>query len=106
MSEFLEDDPEAVVSTATSIAGIRSEITEFLAEHQGVEGEYLLRSDEAAAAALAETMDDVEFLRGFPAGGFPATRFMRRAGAADLALAEEMKPVLNVDSAGPRIMST
>ncbi|MCK1822776.1 hypothetical protein MTQ10_25045 [Streptomyces sp. XM83C] len=97
MSSFLEEDPEVAVNSALSIAEIRSEIAEFLAECQSAEGEYFLKGDEAGEASLAETKSDVEFLGEFPADEFPATRFMRRAGAANLALAEQMKLVLKVD---------
>ncbi|MFF0747160.1 hypothetical protein ACFYVL_42925 [Streptomyces sp. NPDC004111] len=97
MSSFLEEDPEAAVNSALSIAEIRSEIAEFLAERQSAEGEYFLKGDEAGEASLGETKSDVEFLGEFPADEFPATRFMRRAGAVNLALAEQMKSVLKVD---------
>lgn len=97
MSSFLEADPESAVNSAISIAEIRSEIAEFLAEYQSAEGGYFLKGDEAGEASLAEIKGDVDFLGEFPADEFPATRFMRRAGAANLALAEQMKLVLKVD---------
>ncbi|MFB7861698.1 hypothetical protein [Streptomyces sp. NPDC056069] len=97
MSSFLEEDPEAAVNSALSIAEIRSEIAEFLAECQNAEGEYFPKSDEAGEESLSETKRDVEFLGEFSADEFPATRFMRRAGAANLALAEQMKLVLKAD---------
>lgn len=97
MESFLEEDPDAAANSAISIAEICSEMAEFLAEHQGAEGEYFLRGDAAGEVSLSETKDDVAFFADFPADEFPATRFMRRAGATNLALAEQMKSVLEVD---------
>ncbi|MFF5444534.1 hypothetical protein [Streptomyces sp. NPDC012888] len=97
MSSFVEEDPEAAVNAVISIAEICSEVAEFLADHQSAEGQYFVKSDEAGEASVAEIKNDLEFLSGFPADEFPATRFMRRAGAANLALAEQMKMVLSVD---------
>lgn len=97
MSSFLEADPESAVNSAISIAEICSEIAEFLAEYQSAEAEYFLKGGEAGEASLVETQGDVNCFGEFPADEFPATRFMRRAGAANLALAEQMKLVLRVD---------
>lgn len=40
------------MNSALSIAEIRSEIAEFLAECQSAEGEYFLKGDEAGEASL------------------------------------------------------
>jgi hypothetical protein len=97
MSNFLEEVPEVALQSAISTADICSGIAEFLVERLGGEGAYYLKADRAGGISLAETADDVKFLADFSTDEYPVTRFMRRAGVTNRALAEQMKSVLQVD---------